>query len=365
MKIGIVGLGLIGGSIAKTLKQFNAAHSDIIAYDKDKEALIQAQKDGIINKISPAVGSEFTDCNIVFICTPVGEIVSIVKKLLKYVAKDCIITDVGSTKGNILKQVHPLLQDKRIFFIGGHPMAGSEKAGYAASTDYLFENAYYILTPFADTPQFIIFILQKVIERLGAIPIIVPEGLHDKITATISHVPHIIASSLVNLVKQTDTKERYLHTLAAGGFKDITRIASGDPTMWQHISINNKLEIQKVIEEYISILNKFNEILQKNNNHEELFTFFNDAKLYRNTFKDGMQSAFIKTYNLFVDVKDRPGSIATLATILSANRINLKDIGVVNNREFELGVLRIVFESEDNRLNAYELLISHNYKVYY
>jgi len=363
VKIGIIGLGLIGGSIAKTLKQINSNHSDIIAYDSDIESLNKAKEDGVINKISPAIGSEFTGCNIVFICTPVSEIVPIVQTLLQYVAKDCIITDVGSTKSGILEQVKPLLAGTHAYFIGGHPMAGSEKSGYTASTDYLFENAYYILTPFGDTPEFIVFILHKIIERLGAIPIIVPETIHDQITATISHVPHIIASTLVNLVKQADTKDRYLHTLAAGGFKDITRIASGDPTMWENISFSNKVEIIKTIDDYIKLLNEF-KLNLTTDNENAIFDFFKCAKLYRETFTDGIQSVFAKTYNLFVDVKDRPGSIATLATILSSNAVNIKDIGIVNNREFEEGVLRIVFKSENDRIQAHELLISHNYKVY-
>ncbi|ONI43746.1 hypothetical protein AN641_09165 [Candidatus Epulonipiscioides gigas] len=365
MQIGIIGLGLIGGSIAKTLKQINAGHSDIVAFDNNIEVLNKAKEEGIINKISPAIGSEFSDCNVIFICTPVADIVSIVNTLLKYVSRDyCIITDVGSTKYNILKEVNPLLKNKNVFFIGGHPMTGSEKSGYDASTDYLFENAYYVLTPFNDTPEFIIFILQKVIERLGAIPIIIPSDVHDKATATISHVPHIIASALVNLVKHSDTKERFLHTLAAGGFKDITRIASADPIMWENISFANKEEITKVIEHFINILNSFKDSLELDNK-QKIFDFFEEAKLYRNTFRDGIHSTFVKTYTMFIDVKDYPGSIASVATLLSNNSINIRDIGIVNHREFEAGILRIVFSTEDHRLKAHELLLYHNYKVYY
>ncbi|OOB79623.1 MAG: hypothetical protein BEN19_07360 [Epulopiscium sp. Nuni2H_MBin003] len=366
MRIGIIGLGLLGGSIAKTLKQINSNHSYIIAYDNDVDILFTAQKENIINEFTFEINQKFADCNIVFICTPVLYIVDIVKQLLNYVKKDCIITDVGSTKSDILVNVKPIIDksNKGVHFIGGHPMAGSEKSGYLAASDYLFENAYYIITPYEDTPEFMIFILQKIIERLGSIPIVIPATFHDYAIATISHTPHIVASSLVHLVKSSDTKDHFLHTLAAGGFKDITRIASGDPTMWENICISNKAEISDSLSSFIEILTLFKDKLD-NNDTSALHTFFNDAKSYRDTFRSGVKYTASKTFSMLIDIKDRPGSIATIATILGSNSINIKDIGIVNHREFDPGILRVVFSTEHERLQAHELLLNHNYILYY
>ncbi len=364
MKIGIIGLGLIGGSIAKSLKLVHSQHSYIVAYDTDMSALSHALNQGIINKISYTIGSEFSDCNVIFICTPVIHTVHIVETLLNHVEPDCIITDVGSTKSKIIEEVYELIEarSKQVYFVGGHPMAGSEKSGYTASTNYLFENAYYILTPYSTTPDFIVFILQKLVERLGAIPIIIPATYHDFATATISHVPHIVASALVQLVKSSDTN--HLHTLAAGGFKDITRIASSNPAMWQNICLSNQDEISKVLTHFINILISFKDDLEKSN-ADNMYDFFLNAKSYRDTFRDGVQSAFVTVFALFVDVKDQPGCIATIATLLSKESINIKDIGIVNQREFDSGILRISFSSHHDRVGAHELLIKNNYIVYY
>ncbi|OOB79344.1 MAG: hypothetical protein BEN18_04280 [Epulopiscium sp. Nuni2H_MBin001] len=364
MKIGIIGLGLIGGSIAKSLKTVHSQHSYIVAYDTNVSSLSHALNQGIINKISYKIGSEFSDCNVIFVCTPVSHTVSIVKALLKHVDDDCIITDVGSTKSKVINEVYEIIEqeDKKVYFVGGHPMAGSEKSGYIASTNYLFENAYYILTPYSTTPDFIVFILQKLVERLGAIAIVIPASYHDFATATISHVPHIVASALVQLVKSSDTN--HLHTLAAGGFKDITRIASSNPAMWQSICLSNKDEIAKVLTDFIHILISFKDDLE-NSKADNMYDFFLNAKSYRDTFREGVQSAFVKVFALFVDVRDQPGCIATIATLLSHDEINIKDIGIVNQREFDAGILRISFSNHHDRVKAHELLIKSNYIVYY
>lgn len=366
MHIGIIGLGLIGGSIAKTIKKVHAQNSYIIAYDTNTTFTEAALESGSIDKIASNLTYEFSNCNVIFICTPISYTPDIVKGLLPYVSKDCIITDIGSTKYELIQEIDTIIKssDKNLYFVGGHPMAGSEKSGYFASTDYLFENAYYILTPLSDTPDFIVFILQKMIERLGALPLILTPSYHDFATATVSHLPHIIASGLVHLVKDNDGSKNHLHTLAAGGFKDITRIASSNPTIWHNICKSNKEEIQKVFKRYIDILNEFYNALDTGND-EAVYNYFDEAKSYRNTFNDGINSEIIKNYTIYVDAKDEPGIIASIATLLSSHGINIKDIGIMNHREFACGVLRIAFANKSCMLNAHQILSKHNYTIYY
>ena len=365
MHIGIIGLGLIGGSIAKTLKKVHAQNSFIIGFDTDEQSSRQALEEGAIDQIATELGADFSKCNVIFICTPVSYIHQMVEQLLPFITSDCILTDIGSTKDEIMTKVNQLLKThtKKAYFIGGHPMTGSEQSGYASSTNYLFENAYYILTPSPGTPDFIMFIMQKMVERLGAIPVILEPDYHDFATATVSHLPHILASSLVHLVKNQDNTDHDLHTLAAGGFKDLTRIASSNPIIWKDICISNKAPIQACLHQYIKNLTTFCQALDDHDD-QAIYHFFNEARLYRDSFQDGIQSDLANIFTIFVDAEDEPGIIACIATLLSSNSINIKDIGIVNQREFASGVLRIAFAKKSEMEKAKYLLLKHNYTVY-
>ncbi len=366
MRIGIIGLGLIGGSLAKTIKKVHTQNSYIIGYDTHEPFVTAALDDKVIDAKASAIGDDFASCNVIFICTPIKSIQSIAEALIPHVANDCIITDIGSTKHELVGSLTESMATagKNVYFVGGHPMAGSEKSGYFASTDYLFENAYYILTPATDTPSFILFILQKMIERLGAIPIILSPSYHDFATAIVSHFPHIIASGLVHLVKNCDGDNHHLHTLAAGGFKDLTRIASSDPTIWENICLSNKRPLKKALNHYLTILTDFYAALDTDDN-EKIFDFFSTARDFRNTFNEGLSTEMIKTFTLYVDAEDEPGIIASIATLLSTKGINIKDIGIVNHREFQCGVLRIAFATKSDMLEAHQILSRHNYTLYY
>lgn len=366
MNIGIIGFGLIGGSLAKAIKKVHAQNSYIIGYDTQVVYTKAAYEDGVIDSIAKNTESSFSNCAVIFVCTPVSLTPIIIEKLLPHVANDCIITDVGSTKYNLVCQIDKMIKNtnRRIYYVGGHPMAGSEKSGYTASTPYLFENAYYMLTPMGDTPEFILFILQKMIERIGAIPLVISASYHDFATANISHLPHILASSLVHLVKDNDGDSKHLHALAAGGFKDITRIASSSPDVWTSICLSNKNQIQKVFNKYISILTQFSQVLESDDT-ERLYSFFDTAKTYRDTFSEGASNDVAKGYALHIDARDEPGIIASIATLLSSNNLNIKNIGVMNDREFESGVIKIIFDSKSAMLRATQILSTHKYTIYY
>lgn len=366
MHLGIIGLGLIGGSIAKSIKNVHVQNSHIIGYDLNTSDLKSAYDEGIIDTMASHLGEAFSSCSVIFICTPVTETEKVIKRLLPYLPNDCILTDVGSTKYHLIGNIEEILQtsSKRLYFVGGHPMTGSEKFGYAASSAHLFENAYYLLTPLGDTPDFILFILQKLTERMGAIPLILSASYHDFATANISHLPHIIASSLVHLVRNNDGDSRHLHALAAGGFKDLTRIASSNPDIWTSICLTNKEQIQKVFKDYISILNHFSACLEENR-ETELYSFFDTARIYRNTFPEGSSNALSKQYAIHVDAKDEPGIIARIATLLSTHQINIKNLSVISDREFDVGVIKIILGNKSDMLLATEILSQNRFTIYY
>lgn len=167
------------------------------------------------------------------------------------------MTDVGSTKTSIHETVAALGMES--CFVGGHPMAGSEKTGYESSTDHLLENAYYIITPTPHTPASHTDRMVNVAKAIGALPLVLDYHRHDFIVAAISHLPHLIASSLVNLVHDCDSEDQMMKRLAAGGFKDITRIASSSPVMWEQICMTNTGNITEVLDRYIDSLTTLRE----------------------------------------------------------------------------------------------------------
>ncbi|MGE9881599.1 prephenate dehydrogenase/arogenate dehydrogenase family protein [Blautia obeum] len=359
-KIGFVGLGLIGGSIAKAIRQYYPEY-EIVAFDKNKETLALATQESIIDVAATTIDDNFNHCNYIFLCTPVSFNTAYLKQLTNYLHEDCILTDVGSVKSSIHKEVEALGIEE--YFIGGHPMAGSEKSGFINSKAMLIENAYYVLTPTRKVSQEKIDAYVKFVESLRSIPIILDYQEHDYATGTISHLPHIIASTLVNFVRDTDTKNELMKNLAAGGFKDITRIASSSPTMWQHICLKNKENISHILGEYIHSLEKAKMLIDQEDEHA-LYNMFDSSRNYRNSIPDVSAGPIKKTFAVYCDIIDEAGGIAAIATILASNNLNIKNIGIVNNREFEEGVLRIEFYDEGSSKKAAELLQKFRYIVY-
>ncbi|MDR1688675.1 MAG: prephenate dehydrogenase [Clostridiales bacterium] len=357
-KVSIIGLGLIGGSIAKALRRSYGSVPEIHAVDQNEDYLAQAKKEGVIDSYALRAGKDLSGSEIIFIATPVHTAAEHMKLAAKYAGDGCIITDTGSTKNSIYK--HAL--ENKINYIGGHPMTGSERSGYRASKEFLFENAYYILTPAPYAGQHSADIMRGIVKDIGALPLIMDAREHDSVMAAISHLPHIIAASLVNTVEESDDENKTMHALAAGGFRDITRVASSNPEMWSAICAENKEQILKSIKAFQNSLAKFYDKL--NNSADSTQSFFQNAKNYRDSFSVKPAGSYINEYRIFVDVYDKPGIIATASTLLSVNNINIKNIGIVNSREYQSGVMQIVFETLESMEKSAELLRGMNFTVY-
>ena len=356
---GIIGIGLIGGSIAKTLRK-TYPDCTITVYNRGKEARKLALDDGTANVATNKVDETFNACDYIFLCTPVEHNTTYLSQLKDIIKDDCIITDVGSAKGNIHKVVSEL--DMKENFIGGHPMAGSEKTGYENSHNHMLENAFYAITPTDKVSKEKVAEYKQIVTDMGAIPIIFSPEEHDHTVATISHLPHLIASSLVNLVKDNDSKEEYMKTLAAGGFKGITRIASSSADMWEQICMTNSEEISTMLQKYIDSLKSVKDELDSKD-APAIHDMFVESKDYRDNIDNLSNSIILNHFTLFCDIVDESGAIATIATILATNGVNIRNIGIVHNREFEEGVLRITFHKQDDADKAYEQLVKHKYSV--
>lgn len=352
--IGIIGIGFLGGSLVKALSKSKKVKS-IVACDKNLDSLKKAFSDGVITDYSLEVNEKFKDCDIVFISTPVSYISDYAKALEKIVKSGCIITDTGSTKKTILENSKKLKRE----FIGGHPMIGSERSGYETSKDLLFENSYYIITKTENNKPETVELLKELVLEIKAIPIIIDADKHDYVTASISHVPHVVAAALVNMVKELDDENETMKTLAAGGFKDITRIASSDPTMWENICRENKDEVLKVLRKLINILEDFENDIGKK---DEIYNFFDSSKKYRDSFINRKINGNTMP-ELNISVKDENGAIARITTILSDNDIGIKNIEVLNNRENNFGALRVVVRTYEERDKGFEVLVKEGFEV--
>lgn len=357
--IGFIGLGLIGGSIAKSIRRV-FPDTEILGYDVDKNALSLATSDHTLTNIVTSIEA-MEDCDYIFLCAPVHYNIAYLPILKRIIKEDCVLTDVGSVKSDIYAAIHQHKLDDH--FIGGHPMVGSERSGYDAANDRLIENAYYFVTPSATVSDSKVEDFRTFLEDLGAIPIIYSPERHDEITAYISHIPHVIASSLVNLVAAKEDDNGMLKQLAAGGFKDITRIASSNPVVWEHILLSNP---ENVVTGLKSFVNELNDMIGyiENENARGIYSFFDRAKDYRNSVPEHATGVIRMNYDVYLDIPDEPGALATAVTHIGDTNINLKNIGITHNREDNEGVLRLSFYDNDSAVAAAELLKRLGYQIY-
>lgn len=357
--IAFIGLGLIGGSIARGIKR-EAPDTKIMAYMRTRSRLDKAREDGIVDVILDGIGKELSECDFIFLCTPVEYNAEYLSKIQPFLKPGAIVTDVGSTKTDIHEAVIRLGMES--WFVGGHPMAGSEKTGYENSTDHLLENAYYIITPTAQTTKEQTNRLVHIAEIIGSIPIVLDYHEHDFVTAAISHLPHIVASSLVNLVKDSDNQQGLMKRLAAGGFKDITRIASSSPEMWEQICMTNHKNLSLILERYIASLNLIlGELNKKNGSY--INQLFETSRDYRNSFSEKATGPIAPEYSFTVDMADEVGAISTLSVILAAKGISIRNIGINHNREHGEGTLRIAFYDKETMDQAWKQLERYHYEL--
>ena len=278
-KITIIGVGLIGGSLARALKEKNLAKV-IFGYGRDQSRLEGAQKSNVIDDFSTSIKEAIVDAEIIVIATPVGTFQSILREIEPIVSSNVIITDVGSTKTDIVNSVNDVLRTKSSCFIPAHPIAGKEKSGFEVSDAKLFEGKKVIITPQENNLSGSIKTIEKMWKSVGAEVDFMSSESHDNLLGMTSHLPHMLAFSLVNyLVDQNPTASIY----AGGGFKDFSRIASGDAVMWRDICLQNKDQIISHLKGYQSTLNDLLDAIDDENT-EKLDHLFTTAKKTRDSW---------------------------------------------------------------------------------
>ncbi|HZJ76425.1 MAG TPA: prephenate dehydrogenase [Oscillospiraceae bacterium] len=359
-QISIIGLGLMGGSFALALKN-RGFKGTIVGYDISADCLDGALKaqaiDAAVNNLEEAV----TDAKLVVIAIPISKYETVLEEIGGFLCPGCIVTDLGSVKVQALQIADGLLPE-HVFFVGGHPMTGSESGGFKAADPFLYENAYYFLTPKRDTPVYAVEIVESMVKGLGAYTIHLPPDEHDLIVSRISHLPHVIAMILVNFIDKNKSIS-YL-PFVGGGFRDTTRIASGNPDMWKDVLFANKKEIIKSIESFQLLLDEFKHCLECGNN-EKVVQFLNNAKLIRDSIPYYRRDYISPLFEITVSIEDRPGTIAGLTQLISSNNINIKQIEILHSRQNEGGALRLAFESKEDRNLVLKILEQNEFHNIY
>ncbi|MDT8860002.1 prephenate dehydrogenase [Alkalihalobacillus sp. MEB130] len=357
----IVGLGLIGGSIALAIRKEHDVH--IRGYDISDEQLRVALSLKVIDEAPVSFEEGVNGADLIILATPVLKTEQLLEELARFdLKRGAIITDVGSTKVRIVEKA-ACLKDKKVTFIGGHPMAGSHKSGVEAARAHLFENAFYILTPVENTDVRAIIQLQNWLKGTKATFIELSAEQHDRLAGAISHFPHVIAASLVHQISKIEGEEPLVSRLAAGGFRDITRIASASPTMWRDILLHNKESLLQLLDSWTREMQCVKELIEQESG-EEIFTYFQEAKDFRDGLPVRKKGAIPSFYDLFVDVPDHPGVISDVTGILAQHQISLTNIRILETREDIMGVLRLSFRSEEDRERAQIHLQQEMYDTY-
>ncbi|SDO94140.1 prephenate dehydrogenase [Halobacillus aidingensis] len=359
-KILIVGLGLIGGSIAMNVSKKEDVF--IIGMDGDEETLNMALKQGVIDQASFNFEEAAQEADICILATPISITIDYIQKLESMdLKKPLLVTDVSSVKNQVLEAAnrltHPFLS-----FVGGHPMAGSHKHGYTAAKPHLFENAIYVLTPSVHADEKEADVIKDLLSETKARFVTFTTKEHDEMTAVISHFPHLIASSLVHQAKEWEVTHPYIKQMAAGGFKDITRIASSNPKLWQDIFFQNKKLLISMLDDWIGEMERI-KIYLSEGEKEKTYKYLSDAKLYRDGLPTKDKGAIPSFYDIYVDIHDQPGAIRDVIGILAEEAISIKNIQILEIREGITGVLRISFATSEEQWKSKEILDHYQYEV--
>jgi prephenate dehydrogenase len=279
----IIGVGLIGGSLARALKRAGAV-GEIVGSGRDAAHLQRAQALGVIDRVETDMAAAVKGADIVLVAAPVGAMESIFSVIAPSLSADTILTDAGSTKASVVEAARAAFGELPPNFVPGHPIAGTEKSGVEASFAELYDGRRVILTPTENSAPAAVKAVREMWQQAGAEVVETTVEHHDEVLAATSHLPHLLAFSLVDTLATMDAKQE-IFEYAAGGFRDFTRIASSDPLMWHDICVHNEPALLKMLERFEADLDKLRQAIAENDS-DYLLQVFTRAKNARDQFCD-------------------------------------------------------------------------------
>lgn len=279
-RLAVIGVGLIGGSLALSLKSKGAVN-EVIGYSRSENARQEALALGVIDKAADSIAEAVAEADVVFVAVPMGAMAAVFADMSEHIRPEAIITDGGSAKAQVVLAAREALEDNFKQFVPGHPIAGTEKSGPSAAFATLYEDHRVVLTPVSDTDPAATAKIKAMWQLTGAEVFEMDVEHHDTVLAATSHLPHVLAFNLVGMLAQRDDCDEVLR-YAAGGFRDFSRIASSDAVMWRDICLGNKQAILDLLDEYHQGINKIEQAI-KEEDGEYLIEVFARAKKARDT----------------------------------------------------------------------------------
>ena len=356
--ISIIGLGLIGGSLGLAFRSSKLKVS-VVGFDS-AGVLRRAKKRGAIDVTAASLRAAVSNADMIFICTPVNTILRLLPKIARCAKRSAIVTDVGSVKG-VVQECAEKLFGSGPTFVGGHPMAGSEGSGIDYADALLFQNAVYVLCPLKHSRR-TSTALVALLKSIGARILVMDARRHDEAAAAISHLPQLLAVDLVDFAARKNKKNKALFQLAAGGFRDMTRIASSPFPLWEEILANNRAPLRSVLREYGAMI----EESEKQLSSKLLYSLgrkFRRAKAFRDAIPKNSKGFHHSLHDLLISVDDKPGVLAKITSVLFRAGINISDIELLKVREGEGGTFRLSFDSAEASVSAAKALRAKGIRV--
>ncbi len=364
-RIALLGTGLIGGSLGLAWKK-NRPDLHIVGHDHS-DVLAKAAQLGAIDEQAPGdPGIAVRDADLVVLAVPLVSMLSLMETIAAYLKPGAIVTDVGSVKAPIARHAAAVLPTSNVF-IGGHPMAGRERGGIAHADPFLFESATYVLCPpdgmttsdFSGNYAELI----RLVELTGARILVLEPKRHDRIASVVSHLPQILAVALMNYAaEQNETDDAFLR-LAAGGFRDMTRIASSPFDIWRDIIIANEGYILDALSGFAATLQRIrNRVAEES--LDDLEDLFDSARTVRNTIPKDTKGFMQPLADIYVYAVDRPGEFLNITRTLFEAELNIKDIELLKVREGTGGALRLSFADETTANAAVTALQQNGFTAY-
>lgn len=350
-RITIIGVGLIGGSLGMAVRKNLPG---VTVTGVDRPAILRAAKQRkAIHRGEGSVSKAVAEADLVILATPGKLIQSYLHRIARHVRPETLVTDVGSVKKDIVREGEKRFPSGN--FIGGHPMAGVELSGIQSAHPLLFENAIYVLTPTKGTSRSQVRRLAAFVQTIGARPLIMDAVKHDAVASAVSHVPQLAAVALMNLAGRDHREARRHLRLGAGGFRDLTRIASSPFALWAQILPANRTEIARSLRLLEKTLASYRVDIEKGR-IRSLGREFRSSRNLRARIPKDMKGFVHRLETLEVFMSDQPGSLARLTGSLAKHRINIKDIELMKVREGTGGTFRLSFETSDERVQARQVL---------
>ena len=353
----IAGLGLIGASMALGIKRDHPDY-EILGYNRSQASRDIALERGMIDRATDDFASFAPLADVIILTLPIKQTIAFLQELATLELKeDVIISDAGSTKSTIVAAAEKCFADKPVRFVGAHPMAGSHKTGAASADVNLFENAYYIFTPSSLTTPDTLEEMKDLLSGLHARFIEIDAEEHDRVTSQISHFPHILASGLMEQTASYAEEHEMARRFAAGGFRDMTRIAESEPGMWTSILLSNRETIIERIEDFKRRLDEVGQAISKGDENQ-IWNFFNQAREQRQAMEIHKRGGVDSSFDLYVDVPDEEDVILRILELLRGT--SLVNIHInEENREDIHGILQISFKNAQDLKRA-EQVITEN-----